>query len=43
MCFRQGRCREQPTQEFETADHRAAIGVLGQVTRIDRRLLARIG
>jgi hypothetical protein len=35
--------REQPAQEFETADHRAPVGVLGQIARIDHRLLARIG
>ena len=30
-------------EEFEPADHCATVDVLGEIPRIDRRLLARIG
>jgi hypothetical protein len=41
--LRHGGRREQPAQEFEAADHRAAVRVLGEITRVDRRLVVRVG
>jgi hypothetical protein len=31
--------REQPAQEFEAANHRAAVRLLGKITRVDCRLV----
>ena len=41
--FRQGRHREQAAQKSKSAEHGAAVSVLGEIARVDRRLLARVG
>ena len=35
--------KEEAAQEFEPTDHRSAVGVVGQIARVDRWLFARVG
>ena len=41
--FGERRRGEQTPQELQSADNRAPIGVFGEVARVDRRLVVRVG
>ena len=43
MYFASAGAANSRRRNLQPADHRAAIGVLGEIARVDRRLVARIG